>query len=96
MKQFSLAIVVAALASVAGISIAAQTEPQTIAGCLQKADTQFVLVAASERYQVEAGAGVELAPHVNHRVELTGTVEKSDAGAVIKATALKMVADSCQ
>ena len=46
-------------------------------------------------YQVQAAAEIDLASHLNHRIELTGTVEKTDAGMILKATALKMVATSC-
>ena len=46
-------------------------------------------------YQVQAGEGVEVAPHVDHRVELTGTVEKTESSLIIKAKALKMVSTSC-
>lgn len=49
-----------------------------------------------QTYQVQPAENVELPPHTNHRVELTGTVEKSETDAVVKATALKMVADSCE
>jgi hypothetical protein len=49
-----------------------------------------------QTYQVQGGERVELAPHVNHRVELTGTIEKSETSALVKATALKMVASSCE
>lgn len=75
----------------------AQSEEMTVAGCLQTADEGFVLLTDDKQtYQVQAAEGVEVAPHANHRVELTGTVEKSDTSTVLKATALKMVATSCE
>ena len=46
-------------------------------------------------FQVQAAAGVEVAPHINHRVELTGTVEKTESSLIIKAKTLKMVSTSC-
>jgi hypothetical protein len=73
-------------------------EEVTVAGCLQKGSTDgaFLLVADDKQaYQVEPTENVELTPHVDHRVELTGAVERSEATAVLKARALKMVADSC-
>lgn len=79
--------------------VAAQAEEVTIAGCLQKGanEDEFTLVADDKQtYQVQPAENVELPPHTNHRVELTGTVEKSETDAVVKATALKMVADSCE
>ena len=73
-------------------------EASTIAGCLQTGSNEgeFVLVNDEKTtYQVQAAEGVEVAPHVNHRVELTGTVEKTESSLIIKAKALKMVSTSC-
>lgn len=78
---------------------ARQAQEATVAGCLQAgADAgDFVLVTDDkETYQVEAAEGVELAPHTNHRVELTGMIDKGELSALIKATMLKMVAGSCE
>lgn len=78
---------------------ARQVQDSTLAGCLQAvADSgDFILVTDDkETYQVQAAEGVDLAPHANHRVELTGTIEKSELTALIKATALKMVAALCE
>lgn len=78
---------------------AAQQEETTVAGCLQSGSNagEFVLVADDKQtYQVQPGEGVELGPHANHRVELTGLVERSEASVVLKATVLKMVATSCE
>jgi hypothetical protein len=56
-----------------------------------------VLVADDKQtYHVQPNEGVELAAHANHRVELTGTIEKSETQAVLKTEALKMVAASCE
>ena len=77
----------------------AQAEEATIAGCLQAGATEgeFVLVADDKHtYQVQVGESIELAPHMNHRVELTGTVEKSETSSILKVKALKMVASSCE
>ncbi len=70
----------------------------TIAGCLQAGpnEGEFVLVNDEKTtYQVQAVDSVEVAPHVNHRVELTGTVEMTESSLIIKATALKMVSTAC-
>ena len=77
---------------------AQQPEESTIAGCLQAGskEGEFVLVNDEKTtYQVQAAEGVEVAPHVNHRVELTGTVEKTESSLIIKAKALTMVSTSC-
>ena len=79
--------------------VAAQVEEVTIAGCLQIGPNsgEFILVADDKQtYQVHAAESVELSSHADRRVELTGTVEKSDPMPSIKATALKMVASSCE
>jgi hypothetical protein len=97
----------AALALTVGGAVAAQQPPEgssqpestTVAGCL-KAGTnsgEFVLVIEEgKQYQVQAAEGVELGPHENHRVEVTGTLDKSGADPVLKATSVKMVAASCE
>ena len=77
---------------------AQQPEESTIAGCLQAGSNEgeFVLVNDEKTTdQVQAAEGVEVAPHLNHRVELTGTVEKTESSLIIKAKALKMVSTSC-
>jgi hypothetical protein len=77
---------------------AQQPEETTVAGCLQAGskEGEFVLVNDEKTtYQVQAAEDLEVAPHVNHRVELTGTVEKTESSLVMKAKALKMVSTSC-
>jgi hypothetical protein len=76
----------------------AQQPEETVVGCLQAGTNtgEFVLVNDEKAtYQVQAAEGVEIAPHVNHRVELTGTVEKTESSLIFKAKALKMVSTSC-
>jgi hypothetical protein len=77
---------------------AQQPEETTVVGCLQAgANTgEFVLVNDEKTtYQVHAAEGVEIAPHVNHRVELTGTIEKTESSTIFRAKVLKMVSTSC-
>lgn len=77
----------------------AQAEQTTVIGCLRAGanDGEFVLVTDEQvTYQVQAADDLEVASHVNHRVELTGTVEKRDAVTILKASALTMVATSCE
>jgi hypothetical protein len=76
-----------------------QSENATVAGCLQAGanEGEFMLVADDKQtYQIQPTEGVELAPHANHRVELTGTIEKTETSSVLKANTLKMVATSCE
>jgi hypothetical protein len=95
-----LSSVLVTLGLVGGAFVAAQQpDDSTLAGCLQPGakEGEFVLVADDKQtYQVQPAEGVELAPHANHRVELVGTVEKSDTDAILKAKTLKMVAASCE
>jgi hypothetical protein len=73
-------------------------EETTVVGCLQaNANTGEFALANDEKttYQVHAAEGVEIAPHVNHRVELTGTIEKTESSMIFKAKTLKMVSTSC-
>jgi hypothetical protein len=96
---FLLLSVISVVLASPPVQVTAQAEEVTIAGCLQTGadEGEFTLTADDKQtYQVQAADGVELAPHANHRVELTGSVDKSDTGAVLKATALKMMAESCE
>src|SRR5688500_18521558 len=71
---------------------AAQQPETTVTGCLQAgANTgEFVLVNDEKTtYQVNAAEGVEVTPHVNHRVELMGTIEKTESSMIFKTKALK-------
>jgi hypothetical protein len=77
----------------------AQAEQTTIIGCLRAGanDSEFVLVNDEQvTYQVQTTNELDLASHLNHRIELTGTVEKTDTATIFKASALKMVATSCE
>lgn len=69
----------------------------TIEGCLRagSAEGEFIVSTAAERHTVVAGQGVDLAAHLNHRVQLTGAIEKAASGPVFRATALKMIATAC-
>ena len=81
------------------VAAAGQSEDVTVAGCLQAAakEGEFALVVDDKvTYQIQPAEGVELAPHANHRVELTGTVEKTETSSILKAKTLKMVAASCE
>lgn len=67
---------------------AQQLEETTVVGCLQAGvnSGEFVLVDDEKTtYQVHAAEGMEIAPHVNHRVELTGTIEKTESHLIFKA-----------
>jgi hypothetical protein len=104
MRRHSLKSILSSVLVFAGLAggalvAAQQAEDSTVAGCLQPGakDGEFVLVADDKQtYHVQPAEGVELAPHANHRVELTGTIEKSETQAVVKTKALKMVATSCE
>lgn len=99
--SFALRITFVALLVTVGstaVALRAQESSQevSVTGCLQRAGEEFVLVVSeSQRHQVQAAPSVELAAHVDHRVELTGTVEKAENATILKATALKMIANSC-
>ena len=99
-RLLSRAVLFAAVAvAMSPTTGAAQSEEVTIAGCIKAATTegQFIFAADDKQaYQIQAAEGVEVAAHLNHRVELTGVVEKKDETAVFKASALKMVAASCE
>lgn len=84
-------------------------ETTTIAGCLAKAGEAFRLTDAKapagaaagadveDEYALEAGAGVALAPHVDHQVEVTGRASAAGAGAPsFMVSSVKMIAAECE
>lgn len=76
---------------------AAAAQATTLEGCLGAGakDGEFVLAAGADRYVVIPAAGVQLAAHLNHKVQLTGAVEKGSTGSVLRASAVRMVSTSC-
>lgn len=78
-------------------ALAQAAQSTTVEGCLAAGarDGEFALTAGRQRYAVVAGAGVDLTAHVNHKVQLTGTVEGDGASSVLTARAVKMIATSC-
>lgn len=78
-------------------ALAQAAQSTTIEGCLAggEKEGEFALTAGRQRYAVVAGAGVDLSAHLNHKVQLTGTVEGSGSSNVLKASAVKMIATSC-
>lgn len=79
----------------------------TLAGCIARDGEAFKLTDAKaaagapaatevkDEYTLAAGAGVNLAPHVGHQVEVTGRAAAGDA-ASFSVTAVKMIADKCE
>jgi hypothetical protein len=102
-------LMVGALIGVVGLAAAPRAEQSplpsraiaeqaaTLEGCLKRgaADGEFTFMSGRELYGVVAAASVNLNAHVDHQVQLTGTVEKGPMSAVIRASALKMVATTC-
>src|SRR5262245_5156458 len=69
----------------------------TIAGCLRAGDGEgaFMLVTDDARiYQVRGAEALALASHLNHRVELTGDENRTEAALLFLAASLTMVAPS--
>jgi hypothetical protein len=75
--------------------VSAQAAPTTVEGCLQQVGSGLTLRAGSTRYSLVAGSGIDLARHVDHQVELTGTIERMEARRVLRVAALKMIATTC-
>jgi hypothetical protein len=92
-------LTVAAVATLSSFGLVARAQDSPVVGCLKSGAeaTAFVLETDDKSsYMVQAGDGVELSPHVNQRVEVTGSIDKTESAATLKATAIKMVAASCQ
>ena len=76
---------------------AISTQSTTLEGCLRpvERDGEFAFTTAGDTYAVVPATGVNLAAHLNHVVQLTGTVEKSTKGSVLHASVVKMVSAAC-
>ena len=88
------------------------TTPVMVTGCLQEeAGGRFSLTeeptaaaAAGKTYRLSASSGVDLKPHVGHKVQVSGTkagkeptakvVEHQDPN-MLKVTAVKMLSETC-
>lgn len=119
MRRLMLILAVLAFAAVDAGPATAQEAAQelTFTGCLAEApddaEVEYVLQGITgaemdaEKVHLVAGEGVDLAPHVGHTVEITGTVEHTDAemegegeekasgGTVVHVTGMSHVSASC-
>lgn len=78
-------------------ALAQSAQSTTVEGCLAAGtqEGEFALTTGRQRYAVVAGAGVDLTAHVNHKVQLTGTVEGGGSSNVLRANAVKMISTTC-
>jgi hypothetical protein len=78
----------------------AAPKEHSMTGCLQKsAEGSFTLMNTAEKGPKTvdiAESTANLAPHVGHKVEITGTATKGKEGAhTMKITAVKMLSPTC-
>src|SRR5438128_1889080 len=102
-------IVVPVLMLVCGLCIAGQQtqaeKPHNMTGCLRKTpDGKSFMLTVNDKKTVEfTRASVDLAPHVGHQIQITGTTdterEKKEGGQknghYMEVTAVKMLAVAC-
>lgn len=121
MRPFQLKAVVTAAVCVFGVPALAQEKPQpqggsgqkehTMGGCLQKGDTAdtFMVINAAEKGPKTIGiieSKVNLAPHVGHHIDITGTgVQNKEAESMknapkadhyMRVSTIKMVSTTCK
>jgi len=72
-------------------------QPHDMTGCLAKSGDKFQLTNLERGpATVEiAESSANLAPHVGHKITITGTRDASAPGHTMKVTAVKMVAAQC-
>ncbi|HEV7968062.1 MAG TPA: hypothetical protein VGP19_10845 [Candidatus Acidoferrales bacterium] len=111
MKKLILAVLVVACALAISMGTSAQDAPKThsMTGCLKAGDAPgSYMLTDLEKGPKSVGivsSDVKLAPHVGHKIEITGTaVPPADAEAMkdvpkaphyMKVTAIKMVSTTC-
>ena len=102
-------IVVAILMGGCGLCVAGQQpqaeKPHNMTGCLQKTpDGKSFMLTVKDKKTVEfTKASADLAPHVGHQIQITGTTdaerEKKEGGQqnghYMEVTAVKMIAATC-
>lgn len=100
---FIRAALIAGTCALAGAAQAADEAPHSMSGCLHKgaAPGSYELtdlgLADGPKSVIISAASVELAGHVGHQVELTGTTVKGTdpAAHTMSISALKHLATSC-
>jgi hypothetical protein len=111
MKKLILAVLVVACAFTISMGSSAQDAPKThsMTGCLKAGDApdsyQLTDLEKGPKSVGIVSSDVKLAPHVGHKIEITGTaVPPADAEAMkgvpkaphyMKVTAIKMVSTTC-
>lgn len=77
--------------------VTAIAQPTTLEGCLGRGTKpgEFALAAGGRDYLVMPGIGVDLADHVRHQVQLTGSVERGSRGLVLRVSAVRVVESMC-
>jgi hypothetical protein len=99
--KFSIGGLVLVMAFVMGWGTVAQAQdaprPHDMTGCLAKNGDKFQLTnleRGPETVEI-AESTANLAPHVGHKITITGTRDASLPGHTMKVTAMKMVAAAC-
>ena len=111
MRSFIATGLALAAACAFGVTMAAQGKEHTMGGCLQKgsAEGSYVVMNAAEKGPKVIGivsSKDNLAPHVGHHIDITGTAVPNDKAAAMKnapkadhymdVTAIKMVSATCK
>jgi hypothetical protein len=99
--KFSIGGLVLVVAFVMGLGTVAQAQdaprPHDMTGCLAKNGDKFQLTnleRGPDTVEI-AESTANLAPHVGHKITITGTRDASAPGHTMKVTAMKMVAGTC-
>jgi hypothetical protein len=102
--KFSIGGLVLVMAFVMGFGTLAEAQaqggapaPHDMTGCLAKNGDKFQLTnleRGPETVEI-AESTANLAPHVGHKITITGTRDASLPGHTMKVTAMKMVAAAC-
>ena len=111
MRSFLINTFVLAALCAFGVTVAAQGKEHTMSGCLQKGSVEGSYVVQNSAEKGPKMIGIisskdNLAPHVGHTIDITGTAVPNDKAAAMKTapkadhymdiTAIKMVAASCK
>ena len=108
MRTLQVVVTLIVSCGLCGVAVGQQSEPprpHNMSGCLQKTpDGKNFMLTENKKKTVEfSKSAVDLAPHVGHQIEITGTTDREreakgggqQNGHYMEVTAVKVIAAGC-
>ena len=88
-------VLLAAVVAVTGACATMQAGGTSITGCLNTGAAGYYVITDEQTKQTFTVTGPGLAPHLSHRVTVTGTMTKEQDKEVLKASMVQHLATGC-